>query len=280
MSLHVPLRVHSRTINLYIFISSPDSEAKASGLQPFLERMPEQHVHSALDRYTIFVIRAKPRGGDSGGTWLPGQVRRAFWGRESVTGVPDADLERLVLNPGKGLIGIPLDRWERPLARLKFTVLHEVGHCVDYRMNLSPPGATAGDFTGVRPVCGAADIVKRHAVEAYARLVLGAGICRNTAPADAGRCNARIISLLRRAPAFSSVSSSWWHSGRTSPPRETEEERIRRQSSFWAERMVERSGMRYRMPGPTGVEIPNPREAALRHVLSEEPPPAWIRPSN
>jgi hypothetical protein len=172
MPLHVPIDVLGTRIDIHIFIGNGVSEVKARGLWPFLRRMPREHVQRALVRYPIFIIRDKPGRGPGGGTWRPSEVRGAFWGRESITGVPDADLERLVLTVQKGLIGIPLNRWQRSLDLLKFTVLHEAAHSVDYEMNLSPAGATLRDFRGVRPTCGAGDLVKRHAVEAYARFIL------------------------------------------------------------------------------------------------------------
>lgn len=214
MPRHVSINVHGTDIHFYDFISSPDFEAKARGMAPFFRRMPGLHVQRAFARYVIFVIRLKPEGehnprrGRSGGTWLRGQVPRLFRGHETVTGVPDADLQRLVIDRNMGLIGIPQDRWSRPLLGMKNTLLHETGHAVDYTLNLSPPCATVADFRGVRPVCGGSDELKRHAVEAYARLIFApARICRD---GDINVCSGRVAGVLRRAPAFAAVPDSWW----------------------------------------------------------------------
>lgn len=215
MPLHVRLNVHGTPIDIHIFVDDPLSEAKARGLAPYLQRMPSQHVQRAFARYLVFIIRDKPRGGPGGGTWRPGGVRRAFWDREGITGVPNADLQRLVLTPGKGLIGIPLNRWQLlwqlPIPQVAFTVLHEAGHSVDYEMNLTPPGVSEYDYRGVTPVCGGRDVVKRHAVEAYARFILvPRRICREpVAGESAAACNQRVIALLRRSPAFSSLPPNW-----------------------------------------------------------------------
>lgn len=210
MPNHFRLQVHGAPIDFYDFINAPDFEGKARGLEPFFNRMPSGHVRSVFPSYLIFVIRAKPRGGSGGGTWLPRQVRRAFEGREAVTGVSDADLQALVLAPGKALIGIPQDRWSRPVRSMKVTVFHEVGHAVDYSLNLSPPGATANDFRGVRPVCGGGNTLKRYVVEAYARLIYApARICRDVEQGAMAACSRRVSNLLRRSPAFSAVPEAW-----------------------------------------------------------------------
>ena len=211
MSLHVPLRIHRSTIDIHIFLNQPDSEMKARGLAPSLQRMPEQHVQRALVNYPIFILKNKPGRGPGGGTWRASQVRAAFWGREAITGVPDVELDRLVIKPGKGLIGIPQNRWTRTVNRLRFTLLHEVGHAVDYELNLSPPDATVNDFRGVRPTCGAGSMVKRHVVEAYARFILRPGaICRDSVDGEtANASNLRVIRNLRRSPAFSGLPRGW-----------------------------------------------------------------------
>ena len=213
MPLHVPLLVHGVTIDTYIFLDAPVSElnSKATGLAAFLFRMPPRHVQMALANYRIFVIKDKPARGHGGGTWRPGEVRDAFWNKIAVTGVSNEDIQSLVLDAGKGLIGIPQDRWHRSLNLLKFTVLHEAGHTVDYALGLTPAGVSVNDYRGVTPACGAGSLVARRAVEAYARYVLvPSRICRDIVPGEAAReCNRRIISLLRRSPAFVSVPPSW-----------------------------------------------------------------------
>lgn len=213
MAIHVPLNIHDARIDIYLFIDVPEREnrAKAEGLAPFLHRMPVQHVQRALAKYRIFIIKDKPARGPGGGTWRPGEVRGAFWDKERITGVSNADLQSLILDYGMGLIGVPQDRWQRTLSSMKFTILHEAGHSVDYELNLTPAGVALEDYRGVTPACGAGSLVKRRAVEAYARFILAPSrICRESVSGeDASECNSRLIGLLRRSPAFSSVLPSW-----------------------------------------------------------------------
>ena len=215
MPIHVPLPVHEHKAHFFVFLRSGGHEGKARELGPILSRMPPEHAE-VFRRYLIFVIRQKPGGGPGGGTWRPTEVFPAFRGRERRTGVSDEDLMRLVVSPERGLIGIPEDRWSRPVNLLKFTVLHEIGHAVDYCWNLSAPGAVERDYRGVRPACGGSDPVKRRVVEAYARWILGSpSICRDPVDENAAAANQRIIGLLRRSPALVSRSvPPDWHPGR------------------------------------------------------------------
>jgi hypothetical protein len=219
LPIHVSGDVHGHTVHFYIFIDFPGLADKARLLFPFLRRIPPQHA-LVFDRYPIFFIERKPRGGENGGTWLPRQVWPAFQGRGDTTRVPDAQLQDLVITPGKGLIGIPRARWELDVSLLKFTVLHEVGHAVDYSPGMSlvpttPPGTEVAHWSGVRPVCQGEDEVKKRAVEAYARYVLGhPRICRDPPAGEpVAACSQRIIAHLRRAPAFQSVPSTWRPTG-------------------------------------------------------------------
>jgi len=210
MSLHVPLTVHGFTIDVHVFVDEPGSEEKARDLAPFLERMPRSHVESGLTRFAIFVIREQPALGAGGATYLPGRVDDAFRGKFGITGVADTDLD-LVRDPERGVLGIPLDRWQRPLSSLKFTVLHEAGHAVhSSRMSLISTGASLDDFLGVRPTCGHGNAVVRRATEAYARYILGASLCRDAVVGQTTEeCNARVLRHLRASPAFRSIPSGW-----------------------------------------------------------------------
>lgn len=212
LPIHVPRKVHSSVAHIHIFIDSSDAVTTARGLGPILERMPPQHAE-VFDEYLIFVIEEKPGGGRGGGTWRPREVLGAFQGRESRTGASDDELQRLVLGPHRGLIGIPRERWERGLDQAKLTVLHEVGHAVDYAWDLAAPGAVENDYRGARPVCGGSGAVERRAVEAYARWVLGSSrICRDEVEGETTQVSdRRIIALLRRSPAFTrrNVPETW-----------------------------------------------------------------------
>jgi hypothetical protein len=211
MSQHFSLNANGYTIDFYIFIDDPGAEAKVAGLRRYFERMPQQHLAVV---YPIFVIDYKPARGPGGGTWRPGEVRSTFMGphHQQNTHVPDEEVQRLIVDQHKGLIGIPRERWERPLDRLKFTVIHEVGHSVDYGLGLASRWVTPDDFRGVRPTCGAGSSLKRYVVEAYARFIINpADICRDEANFGERdpECSQRVISALRRSPAFRVLPPDW-----------------------------------------------------------------------
>jgi len=246
--IHIPLSVYgtprspgtpATTVNVYIFVDHPGSATKAHQIAGFLERIPFQHVQQVFQNttggYVIFIIKDKPGRGGGGGTWTPSEVDRAFRGRHRVTCVPDAELQALVLTPGYGVIGIPMNRWgTREFSRgrnpLEFTLVHEVGHAVDYSYARgvggtglsppSPPGTNVSDWCGVRPACGGVGL-GRYVAEAYARFILvPRRICNDTDPGhsqsacliprtEVPSCTSRIIDFLRRSPAFSSVSGTW-----------------------------------------------------------------------
>jgi len=130
-------------------------------------------------------------------------------GRRSLnTGIPDNDMQRLVVDRGKGLIGLSKDRWERPIRRLKFTVFHEIGHCIDFFLGLIPRGATEEDFAEMETNrCGAGSLMSRRAVEAFARSICSPNQIYHTLPSSETRAvaNQRLISSLYRSPAFRSV---------------------------------------------------------------------------
>jgi hypothetical protein len=125
------------TVNVYIFVDHPNSIAKARRIALYLNRMPPIHVQQVFQDsaggYVIFIINNKPRYGQGGGTWKPTEVDGAFRGRQGVTCVSDSDLQSLALTPGRGVIGLPMNRWgERHFGRrsrtsrswLEYTVMH------------------------------------------------------------------------------------------------------------------------------------------------------------
>jgi len=205
---HLRVPVGGSVIDFYNFIDSPGWQAKARGLARVLSRMPQQHLRVL---FPIFIIENKPARGPGGGTWRSHEVSSMFAHHEHNTGVPDEDVQRLVITPGLGLIGIPRNRWQNPLPQLEFTVMHEVGHCVDLKLGLKAPRVRERDFDGVRPTCGAGDAVTRRVVEAYARFIIRPwGICRDRVPeGDAAAGNRRVIGHLRASPAFGSLPSNW-----------------------------------------------------------------------
>lgn len=212
---HHALVIRGHTINFYIYVNNPHSVNKVQQLEPFFSRVPDQHL-TAL--YPIFIMDKKPGGRQGGGTWKPEQVPRSFTGTAQIrnTGIPAADIEQLVINPGKGMIGLSNDRWDRSIGRLEFTVFHEVGHCIDFSFppeGLVPANARSTDYNGMasdRSRCGAGNSRIRQAVEAYARYVCSPSrIFHNLPPSEsAALANQRLLSTLRRTSAFSSVPSS------------------------------------------------------------------------
>lgn len=204
--LRLPVREHS--VDFYCFIDSPGWAAKARGLARVFGRMPSHHLAVV---FPIFIIEHKPARGPGGGTWRAHEVASMFAGHEHNTRAPDADVRRLVITPGLGLIGIPRNRWQNALSDLEFTVMHEVGHSVDIKLGLKAPRAHERDFVGVRPTCGAGDPVTRRAVEAYARFIVRPwGICRDPVPErDSAAGNRRVIRHLRASPAFRALPPGW-----------------------------------------------------------------------
>ncbi len=185
---------------------------KARSLRPNFQRMPFSHLRLV---YPIFVVPYLPRHGTTGGCYRPNQVRR-WLGQDHETGVSDADLERFVIGPGSGIIGIPKGKWEAD--GFKWTVLHEVAHSVDYARNyrLYPAGTTAADFDGVTAFPEGTTNVSEHAVEVYARIIGQApNICCDTAEfarrgESQSAADQRVAGILRRSPAFRSIPLSWW----------------------------------------------------------------------
>jgi hypothetical protein len=189
------------TVNVYIFVDHPNSIAKARRIALYLNRMPPIHVQQVFQDsaggYVIFIINNKPRYGQGGGTWKPTEVDGAFRGRQGVTCVSDSDLQSLALTPGRGVIGLPMNRWgERHFGRrsrtsrswLEYTVMHEVGHAVDYFYSprgsggtgLAPAGTRVSQLSGIRDACGGRGVGK-YVAEAYARFLLNgpSRICNN-----------------------------------------------------------------------------------------------------
>jgi hypothetical protein len=193
------------TVRVYDFLELDVTVDRIATLERLLQRLPAAHVPAI---YPIFVIDVKPAGGLSGGTWTPGRVRTGFRGRTARTGVPDAELDRIVPE-GTGLIGIPQNRWagREPMA----TVLHEIGHAIDIQLDLTPPWLRVEHLLGVRPVCGDASPVARHAVEAYARWITNPSlVCRDLPPGQTQvQADNRIFATLAATPAFRLVPQTW-----------------------------------------------------------------------
>ena len=202
--IHIPIRVRNAVINFYVFIDVPDPSIKINSFVRYFERMPDEHLNVV---YPIFVIERNPNGGSGGGTIMPSRVANFKSPRRArLTLVPDDMVDSLVIDRGLGLISIPRNRWERPVGRLVSTVLHEVGHSVDYELGLRPSAPiTIQDVIGVRPTCGggASGSILRHMVEAYARYVINPRtICR-----DPGSTHQQAINALRSTRAFRQMTN-------------------------------------------------------------------------
>ena len=199
------------TITFHVYLDQPDTASKIEELRPYFARMPDTHLRLL---WPIFVVDHKPGGGPGGGTWAPDEVRSMFMGEAHSrrTGVPDADVETLVLANRSGMMAIPRDRWMRRINRLRTTVMHEVAHCVDFQLGLVPRGADAEDFPGMgTDRCGAGGHMSRRAVEAYARALYQPWrIYHSREPSQSAHdLNQRNLETVRRAPAFTGVSGSW-----------------------------------------------------------------------
>lgn len=211
MPEHYSLNIRGYTVDFHVYVTVPNSDVKVQQLQRFFARMPDQHL-AVL--YPIFVMERKPGGRAGGGTWPPGLVRSQVMGAGHArnTGIPDADVERLVVSRASGMIGLSRDRWERPIARLPFTVFHEVGHCVDIALGLVPGGATEADFAGMATDrCGAGNMMARRVVEAYARCICSPNAIYHTLPPreTPASANQRLLGALRRSAAFRTVPAAW-----------------------------------------------------------------------
>ncbi len=211
MPEHHTLTIRGHPISFHIYVENARSEAKVHDLERFLARLPDQHL--AL-LYPIFIMNKKPGGRNGGGTWPPELVAASFSTTAQMrnTGVPYEDIEQYAVTPGLGVIGLSKDRWERPMGRLEFTLLHEVGHVIHLRLGLIPARATAADFAGMNTNrCGDGNMMARRVVECYARYICRPSAVYHEVPEGerAAAVNARLIRHLRSAPAFHDVPASW-----------------------------------------------------------------------
>lgn len=202
-----------KVLEFYCYIDITDFETKVQALVPYFRAMEPVHLRAV---WPIFVMELKPGGRPQGGTWKPADVASNFLSSGQVrnTGIPAEDIQSLVIDRGLGLIGIPRNRWARPERRLKFTVLHEVGHNIDFCFQpggLVPGGAGPDDFPGMNTsACGSGNHMVRRAVEAYSN-----SICRPTQiyhdlphGMTAHACNRQLLETLHRSAAFRAVTTT------------------------------------------------------------------------
>jgi hypothetical protein len=99
--------------------------------------------------------------------------------------------------------------------RLKFTVMHEVAHCVHNSFQpggLLAGGVTAADLDGMlADRCGAGDQLTRRIVEVYSNYICAPSrVFHVPVPTESHQVtNSRLIRHLRRSPAFRNVPESW-----------------------------------------------------------------------
>ncbi|MEQ1763329.1 MAG: hypothetical protein ABL984_09325 [Pyrinomonadaceae bacterium] len=215
MSEHVTLNVGGASIDIYLYVESAGSRAKAEQLASVFSRMPTPHVGVI---YPIIVMNRKPGGRQGGGTWTLPNVVTDFSspGHEANTGVPNADVQQIVAESGRGgLIGITLDRWVPPISRVRFTVMHEVGHCLHNSFRpggLLASGVNIDDLAGMLPNrCGAANPLEKRIVEVYSNYICApSAVFHAAVPGEtAHQTNSRLVGHLRRSRAFESVPETW-----------------------------------------------------------------------
>ena len=217
MSEHYSLRIRGHTIDFHIYVDNPQSEAKVLGLEPYFARLPDQHLRVL---YPIFVMKVKPGGELGGGFWPPADVAADFTNtaQGANTDIPFEDIKRYAMRAGTGIVGLTEDRWQRPQDRLPFSVLHEVGHCVDHTLHLTPHGDARNDivrrraFAGMETNrCGHGDLLTRRIVEVYARYICSPSRVSHV-PVESetpGQTNARLVEALWSLDAFLTVPASW-----------------------------------------------------------------------
>jgi hypothetical protein len=214
--LHITREIRNCPIHFYNFIDSDANLAvatsKVDGLLQYFARMPNRHLEVL---YPILIVKMNPirvRGTDipperrGGGTCAPGYSRGAVSNQTS--GVRREEFREIVPRD-KGFCLIPENRWIDS-NRCHFTVMHEVGHCIDFNFGgthrgggLHPSPSVCHEptaaiaFAGIREKNCGGQGWGAYQAEAYARMM----ICPHRIVEDA-RQNARIIELLMSSPAF------------------------------------------------------------------------------
>jgi len=218
---HVSLTVGIGQVHLFCYnsLTLQANREKAKALKPWLRRMPAQHVARV---YPIMLIGRHPTSEDpdsgGGGTITSGTGGLgALTGRHhsEIAGTPTSDVEAIAAefaagHSFTGLHFIPENRWLR--ANPAHTVLHEVGHAIDYELGSHTPARGGGEwdpptaFPGVHESeCGGQYPIQKRAAVAYAHLIV------NGLTGLGGASNARtIVETFRATAAFQGVSDDWW----------------------------------------------------------------------
>ncbi len=258
-----PVNVRGHEIRFYL---DSGAVAASSGLDARMERiraalhlLPQEHVELIVE--PIIVVDELPSTARRGGGWFApgsGPGRASAWmepRRAARTGVAPDEIERRIggLDQGTGIIGITSysflrdDNWGLGQPAHHYTILHEVGHAVDYHTGprhngLIPPAGLPGR-SGNAPYQGQRyprPTLGELAAEAYSRFFLRPNsMCRghqgtppciqpDGTPATAEShnqrwCSARLQRDLQASPAFQMCLGSvtftlaWAATGREAP---------------------------------------------------------------
>jgi len=195
---------HEFFFHFYVEIEGRDAQLDLA-VDRGLARLPQVHL-ALIDPHIVVVPKLAGGRETGGGYYAPGD--ETWYGRETNTGVPDADLDEY-LAADQGLIALTKPAFEGNIVYLALT--HEAAHSLHERRRIYPSGATIDDFAGIRyPASRAGE----YAAEAYSRYFAARGsICRGgtSCPhpdAHPERCDEGIIATLMRAPAFQMLTAA------------------------------------------------------------------------
>lgn len=242
--------LHTFVINeheIRLYMDSPAVQ-RSGGLTDRLDRieaalnlLPAQHIRLIVE--PLIVVDRLPGGRERGGGWYAppsegGSGTSQSWlgdGNVRNTGVPAAEiLERIGGTAGSGIIGITSfsflrdANWGGGHKAYEFTILHEIGHSVDFHAGLTPSSSREeengnGPYQGQRYPGGS---LGELAAEAYSRFFLRPNsMCRGgggTPPClqpggvratghcpNQRRCSARLQRDLQSTPAFRLATISY-----------------------------------------------------------------------
>ncbi len=212
-------------------MSATQLEQGIDHLVEALQLIPEPHlVH--ITQVPIMIVTRKPGGNAGGGGWYPptgSRTTMAVWMRpqgERRTHIPPDKIR--ALPHAKGIIAVPSNRLKRRGLR-QFTLLHEVGHCIDFhgapgrlghgldsrgmdaryrRGNLAYQGQKYGTDSGYNPYEFKAETYSRAFLRStrLCRQADANPVCRNHA--GHSRCSERLQRDLANSPAFQSLGGA------------------------------------------------------------------------
>ncbi|WP_141736151.1 hypothetical protein [Oligoflexus tunisiensis] len=179
-------------------------------INPVLAKIPSRQM-ALLD--PIFIVDKLPGSRADGGGYFAPQEVASWLGKSMNTGVPDQDIKDYVQASGRGIIAITRKALMKKDIH-PFTILHEAAHSLDFRLGITPAGATAATFLGVY-YGGGNQTAKELAAEAYSRYLINKNrICSDRKDESTGKflyipagetvvtCSARILKKLKTTPAM------------------------------------------------------------------------------